>query len=284
MRKLSRDHHIYDLGPHEPPAYEIHLGEAVIVETWDAFAGRYTEPDGGQSIEGKANPSTGPIAVRGIEPGDTLAVEILGIDPVGTGILRTGALLKKIPIVGNYALFDDMQWRLQPMIGVLGVASAQGEVDGKTPGIYGGNMDTNDVCVGAILHLQAQVAGGLLMMGDVHALMGEGESNGMGIEVGAHITLRAHREENPLTHYPYLLLNGKLIVIASAETLDEAASQAVEEMRRIVVEQLSVDADTARLLVGVLGNVRVSQIVNPLKTVRVDMPLVRCGNRWVLRD
>lgn len=117
-----------------------------------------TRSQGGQSIEGKANPATGPIAIRGIESGDTLAIEILGIEPVGTGILRSGSLLKKIPIIGNYAFFDDLQWRLQPMIGVIGVAPSEGEIDGKTPGMYGGNLDTNDVCTGAVLHLQAQVA------------------------------------------------------------------------------------------------------------------------------
>jgi len=261
------------MSPHHPPAYEINLGETVIVETWDAFAGQYTESDGGQSIEGKANPATGPIAIRGIEPGDTLAIEILGIEPVGTGILRSGSLLKEIPIIGNYAFFDNLHLRLQPMIGVIGVAPSDGEIDCMFPGMHGGNLDTNDVCIGAVLHLQAQVAGGLLAMGDVHAIMGEGESNGMGIEVASQITLCVCKEENPLTNYPYILLNGKLIVIASAENLDKASWLAVEEMRRIVIEQLGVDAGTAGLLVGVLGNLRISQIVNPLKTVRVEMPL-----------
>ena len=51
---------------------------------------------------------------------------------------------------------------------------------------------------------------------------------------------------------------------------------------RLSSNNFGVDADTARLLVGVLGNVRISQIVNPLKTVRVDMPLVQCEDRWVI--
>lgn len=74
-------------------------------------------------------------------------------------------------------------------------------------------------------------------MGDVHALMGEGESNGMGIEAGSNITLCVRKEEKPLTNYPYLLLNGKLIVIASAENLDKASWLAVEAMQHIVIYQ-----------------------------------------------
>ena len=283
MRKLGKRKHVYSFSATHKPVYEIDLGETVIVETWDAFAGRYTEPDGGQNVLNKANPATGPIAIRGVEPGDTLAIRILGIRPVGAGILRSGSLLKKIRIAGDYAFFDDLQWRMQPMIGVLGLAPAQGEQENHMPGMHGGNLDTNDVCSGAVLHLQAQVPGGLLAMGDVHALMGEGESNGMGLEVGANITLQVCKEDRPPTPFPYILLNGKLIVVSSAQTLDEAARTAVDEMRRIVIEQLNVDTDTARLLVGVLGNVRISQIVNPLMTVRVDMPLVRQADRWVLR-
>ena len=93
MRMLPKDHHVYDFRPDHPPAYEIDLGEPVVVEVWDAFAGRYTESDGGQGVEGKANPATGPIAVRGIKARDTLAVEILGVQPVGTGVLRSSTVM-----------------------------------------------------------------------------------------------------------------------------------------------------------------------------------------------
>ena len=282
--KLSRNKHVYTMAAGHAPAYEIGLGETVLVETWDAFGGRYTDPEGGTGVEDRANPATGPIAVRGIEAGDTVAVEILGISPLSPGILRTRELVKEIPIVGEHAFFDEWRWRLRPMIGVLGVAPAEGELDNHSPGEHGGNLDTNDVCAGATLHLRAQVQGGQLAMGDVHALMGEGESNGMGIEVGAHITLRVWKEDDPLTHHPYVVLDDKAIVIISAKTLDEAAWMAVDTMQQIVMERLQVAQDTARLLVGVLGQLRISQIVNPLKTVRMEMPLRRDGQRWYLPE
>lgn len=209
---------------------------------------------------------------------------ILGVTPLSPGILRTRELVKKIPIVGEYAVFDEWRWRLRPMIGVLGVAPAEGELDNHAPGEHGGNLDTNDVCAGATLHLRAQVQGGLLAMGDVHALMGEGESNGMGIEVGAHITLRVRKEGDPLTHHPYVVLGDRAIVIISARTLDEAAWTAVATMQQIVIDRLQVAQDTARLLVGVLGQLRISQIVNPLKTVRLEMPLRWNGQQWYLPE
>ena len=129
------------------------------------------------------------------------------------GILRSGEQVKLIPIMGDYALFDRWRWPLRPMLGVIGVAPATGELDCMIPGMHGGNLDTNDVCPGSTLHLKA-------------------------------------------------------------ETLDAASWMAVEEMRRILTDHFDADADTARWLTGVLGHVRVSQIVNPLKTVRVELPLL----------
>lgn len=282
MRILSRDHHVFSFCANHAPTYEIDCNEIVCVETWDAFAGRYTEPDGGPSKGERTNPATGPISVRGIEPGDTLAVEILGIAPKGTGILRSGELLKKIPIVGDHAFFDNYKWRMMPMIGVIGVMPSEGDFGCQLPGPYGGNLDTNDVCAGATIQFHVQIPGGLLGMGDVHARMGEGETNGMGIEAAADITLRVHKEPDPLTHLPYIVMPDRVIVVASEKTLDEAAAVAVEDMKRIVRERLNVDADTARLLVGVLGNLRISQIVNPLKTVRLEMPLIKTKTAWTL--
>jgi len=141
-------------------------------------------------------------------------------------------------------------------------------------------MDTNDVCAGSTLCLKAQVPGGLLVLGDVHAYMGEGESNGMGIEVAADITLRIEKWDENISSRPFIVHKDALISIASEDTLDDAAWKAVEEMRKIVMMVLDVDEDEARLLVGLLGNVRVSQIVNPKKTARVEMPLIRTADGW----
>ena len=169
------------------------------------------------------------------------------------------------------------------MIGVVGIAPAEDVLDGRTPSDCGGNMDTNDVCPGSTLCLTVQVPGALLMLGDVHAYMGEGESNGMGIEVAADVTLRVDKWDENLSSLPFVVREDALISIASEDTLDDAAWKAVEEMRKMVMSALGVDADEARLLVGVLGDVRVSQIVNPKKTVRVEMPLVKTAGGWEIK-
>ena len=281
MRRLSRGNYVYELSAGSKPAYMIGPGETVIVEVWDAFAGKYTVRKDERDDEARANPATGPIFVNGIEPGDIVAIEILDIELVDQGVLHLGSGWKVLDIDDDMAVYNQcLKIPIRPMIGVIGIAPAEGILDCRTPGDQGGNMDTNDVCPGSTLCLKAQVPGGLLVLGDVHAYMGEGESNGMGIEVAADVTLRVNKWDEDLSSRPFIVRKDALISIASEDTLDNAAWKAVEEMQKMVMSTLQVDADEARLLVGLLGNVRVSQIVNPKKTVRVEMPMVRTGEGW----
>lgn len=281
MRRIPRDDYIYEMKADSAPVCEVDLGETLIVEVWDAFAGRYTVRKDEETDEERANPSTGPIYIRGIEPGDIVAIDIIDVKPVYQGLLRAESGWKILDIDDEFAYYSEtLAIPLHPMIGVMGLASTEGILDGKTPTDQGGNMDTNDVCAGSTLCLTAQVPGGLLMMGDVHARMGEGESNGMGIEVAADITLRIQKWDEKLSSRPFIVQENALISVVSEDTLDAAAWKAVEEMRKMVTLTLDVDPDDARLLVGVLGNVRVSQIVNPVMTVRVDMPLAKTADGW----
>lgn len=282
--KLSRDKYVYEMSASSKPACKIDLNDTITVGVWDAFAGRHTIRKDEADDEERANPSTGPIYVRGINSGDIIAIDIIDIVPVGEGILNTASGWKILDIKDNHAIYsNDLKIPLKPMIGVLGVAPAEGTLDGKIPSDQGGNMDTNDVCEGSTLCLTAQVPGGLLMMGDVHAYMGEGESNGMGIEVAADITIRVRKWDQKLSSRPFIVRDDAIISIATADTLDAAAWEAVAEMRKMVMLALGVDEDEARLLVGVLGNVRISQIVNPKMTVRVEMPLVKKDSGWEIK-
>lgn len=284
MRRLWRNKYIYEMDAQTAPAYEIDQDETFVVEVWDAFAGRYTGRKVEKYEEKLANPSTGPIYVRGFQPGDIMAIEIFDIKPVGQGILHTASGWKILDINDEYAIYsENLMIPLKPMIGVMGIAPSEGIFDYRTPGDYGGNMDTNDVCSGSTLCLKVQVPGGLLAMGDVHACMGEGESNGMGIEVAADITLKIRKLDEDISSHPFIIKNDGIVTISSADTLDTAAWNAVEEMRKIVMTTLNFDKDEARLLVGVLGNVRISQIVNPKKTARVEMPLIKTSEGWKIK-
>jgi amidase len=63
------------------------------------------------------------------------------------------------------------------------------------------------------------------------------------------------------------------MVIVSAESLQEAAETAVEEMAAIVSDRSELTYEDSRKLLSLIADLRFGQIVNPLKTVRIALPL-----------
>jgi len=272
--RFSCDHVIWTFEAGVEPAYSVEPGETFVVETMDALGGLVRRGMTEKPKIERANPATGPIAVRGLQPGQVLAIDILQIDLPPDGFLTFGGRPRFYDQVGGLIPFHPLiRLPIAPMIGTIGVIPAQGSYSNSTAGDYGGNMDTRDVAAGATLYLTAQLPGGLLAMGDVHATQGDGESSGQGVETGATITLRARVLHRGLSLRPYLVRKGELMVIVTAGTLDQAAKEAVEEMAQIIVRHSPLAYDEARMLLGQAGDLRISQIVNPLKTVRMALPL-----------
>ena len=273
MRRVPRESTFTEFRADHPPICEVEPGEWLLVETWDCFGG---ETLAGKSREevtpGLANPATGPIYLRSLEPGQVLRCTIADISVAPRGFVRE----RFIDIVEGSAVFGDaLRLPLTPMVGVIGVAPAEGSAGTTWPGPHGGNLDTTDVKPGARVYLRAQVAGGLLGLGDVHACQGDGEVAGQGIEIPAEVLLKLEVEADPLPITgPCVIADGKLSVIASAPTFEECIAAAAEEMIRALMHRMGLDADGARQLISLVGDVRISQIVNPLMTARVVMPIL----------
>ena len=150
------------------------------------------------------NPVTGPVHVEGAEPGDALAVTIHDIELPEQGwsvyIPGAGALsgpmgedwfVRRIPIRdGRVHLTDGLTCPVAPMIGCIGVAPADGEMSTVMPSYpTGGNMDLTDAAPGSTVYLPVQVAGALLSIGDIHAVMSRGESSFVAIEAAGSATV-----------------------------------------------------------------------------------------------
>src|ERR671930_367116 len=86
--RISRDQIIWGFGPQLDPVLEVDPGEVVTLETNDCFTGQIrSESDLVTAIDmSRVNSATGPVAVRGAEPGDSLVVEFLSIDPGEQGV------------------------------------------------------------------------------------------------------------------------------------------------------------------------------------------------------
>jgi amidase len=170
---------------------------------------------------------------------------------------------------------ESLRLPLNPIIGVIGLAPSEAPRRTTWPGPHGGNLDTLDIRAGAQVFLRAQVAGALVGLGDVHACQGDGEVGGQGVEIPAEVTIRFDIEPDPLAlANPYVLVDGHLSVIASAPTFEEAIHAALNDTNRVVAEKLGLHSDEARMLMSLVAHVRISQIVNPLMTARVVMPIL----------
>jgi amidase len=102
--------------------------------------------------------------------------------------------------------------------------------------------------------------------------MGDGEVAVTGVEVAGAVTLQLGvRRDLKLTDP--LLENADLVAtIASASTLDEAATMATTAMADLLHARLGMGLADAVMLMSAVGEVRISQMVDPLRTVRFEMP------------
>ncbi len=283
MRTLTRDHVVYALDKTTPAAYSVDNGETFLVETHDCWGGNITR-DGKKLRERIApNPATGPIEVVGAQPGEALAVSIHEVTPADFGFIAGGGVddFTMIDMSTGMATYPcGRQFSLDAMIGVMGVAPAGDAVPTTTPGDHGGNLDTVDIRAGSTVYFPVAVPGAMLALGDVHALQGDGECGGTGIECMAEVTLTVKRVKEALWPMPLIVRDDELMLLASGDTLDDAAWRAVGEMAKLLTKLAGLPDHITRRMLSTLGDVRISQIVNPKKTCRAVIPKAAVGEGW----
>jgi amidase len=270
------------------PAGYCKSGETVVFETRDCYDNTITSserPLGDR--EGLSNPVTGALYVEGAEVGDILKVEIEDIKLRSWGVMRSsttaGVFHEKykkreaiiFQVKNNKIYFDDkLILEADPMIGVIGTAPIEKEgIPTTTPGKHGGNMDCKKIVKGSAIYLPVNVKGGLLSMGDIHALMGDGEVFICGLEIAGEITVKVSVLKNIKLPTPFLYSRGKVMSIQSAEDLDKAGDMAAKEMFEFVKEATKQNDVRTGMLMSLLSDMAVCQVVDPFLTVRVEFPL-----------
>lgn len=270
------------------PAGYCKSGETVVFETRDCYDNTITSserPLGDR--EGLSNPVTGALYVEGAEVGDILKVEIEDIKLRSWGVMRSsttaGVFHEKykkreaiiFQVKNNKIYFDDkLILEADPMIGVIGTPPIEKEgIPTTTPGKHGGNMDCKKIVKGSAIYLPVNVKGGLLSMGDIHALMGDGEVFICGLEIAGEITVKVSVLKNIKLPTPFLYSRGKVMSIQSAEDLDKAGDMAAKEMFEFVKEATKQNDVRTGMLMSLLSDMAVCQVVDPFLTVRVEFPL-----------
>ncbi|MCL1896696.1 MAG: acetamidase/formamidase family protein [Clostridiales bacterium] len=288
MQKLTSESHIFSFSRDEPPALRVKSGETVQIETMDCFSNQIvTESDKLDRIDwDHVNPATGPVFVEGAEPGDTLKVDIETIELAGQGVMATGkgfgvlghkmeGLYEKIvPITGDEAVFSEkIRIPLNKMIGVIGVAPSGEPVPCGTPGSHGGNMDNKRIAEKTSVYLPVAAEGALFSLGDVHAVMGDGEIGVTGVEAPALVTVKFEVLKDMGIKNPFIETDDIVATIASHEEISKAITTAVEDMERLLTEGAPMETHEMAMLLSAVGNVEVCQVVDPLNTVRFSVPL-----------
>ena len=287
MKKISRKDVIYEMSGENRPVAVVESGETVVFETYDCYQGQLL-PEGNtfKNFDRRyGNPATGPVYVNGAKPGDMLKIKIEKLEMGPVGILdigpNSGALkeyfdepvINRIHVTGDTLKYDErLSVKTKPMIGVIGTAPTGELVSTRTPMDHGGNMDCTRIEEGAALYLPVFVDGALLAVGDFHAIMGEGEVGNCGLEIEGHATLKLDVDHDMKMPFPMIENDEQWMTVAYGETLDEAAEKASKQMFRFLMEYCGLGKVDAGMLIDMLGDLIVCQIVNPMKTCRMEIP------------
>ncbi|WP_188455862.1 acetamidase/formamidase family protein [Virgibacillus oceani] len=287
MKLIGKNKTITHFSSSMNPNYHVELGEKVLIETHDCYGGQITSEKVLRPTINldTMNQATGPVYVNNLRKNDTLCLEINNIELDETGIMVTskglGLLGDKITKpttrlfqVKNDKLFfnKDLIIPVKPMIGVIGVAPSNDEVHCAIPGNHGGNLDTKDITIGNKIYLPVFQDGGLFALGDMHAAMGDGEMNGTGVEIGGKTTLTVSKLENRKIDSPIVENSDSFLFIYSAETLNLAIKKCAEKVVNHLQRELTLQFEDAYRVLSAVCDIKISQIVNKLVTVRISVP------------
>lgn len=285
MKKLTKDKVIFEMSKENEPVLSVDSGAKVIFETMDCFSGEVcSAEDTVSNIDfAKVNPATGPLFVKGAEVGDTLKVTINHIKVAeqgviltapGLGLLADGIEQEETVIVevtDDVAKYKGLELPLRKMIGVIGTAPAGEPVNTGTPHDHGGNLDTIAITEGATIYLPVNVDGALLAMGDMHAAMGDGEIMGAGLEVAGEIEVEVEVLKDAELPLPFVETEELYITLGSRETMEEASQLALNNMVQFLQTKTDLTFNQAGMFLSMAGDLKVSQAVNPNKTMRVEV-------------
>lgn len=271
----------------QPPALEVEPGAVIELEVLEASAGQVTRSSDAAAIAAldfeRVNPVTGPLFVKGAEPGDVLQVEFLGFEPSGwgwTGIIPGfGLLAEDFPQPFLHLTRYDREaieflpgvsLPTRPFVGTIGVALREpGRHSVVPPRHVGGNLDCRDMIAGTIAEFPVEVAGALLSLGDTHAAQGDGEVCGTAIESAMLVRVRIALKKQKRIRFPRLsvpaqptALGRSYVTLGVGPDLMQASRDAVREMIDHLMREYRLSAELSYCLCSVAVQLQISEIVD----------------------
>jgi acetamidase/formamidase len=273
-----------------------------ILELWteDAFGGKVRGPDDlvSKVIEFPfVNPQTGPFLVEGAQPGDTLALHFISIEPsrdwaASSTIPLFGSLTATHATAGLQEPLPELVWMyevdakrrvvtyrarkggytvelpLDPMHGTVGVAPAAFEARSSlVPDAHGGNMDTPEMRAGTTCYLGVNVEGALFSIGDGHCRQGEGESCGVAVEAAMDTVVVVDLIKNVTTPWPRLENETHIMTAGSARPLEDAFRISQVDLIDWMAREFGIDRLDGYQLLTQAGEAPVANVVDPNYTL-----------------
>jgi acetamidase/formamidase len=283
---------------------QIKPGEVVRTKTIDSSGhdekGIRRHPEGG-------NPLTGPFLIEGAEPGDAILVHLrklrmnrnfgyssyrlglFSLTPESIETLFPAKYKEDVVVKGrsNMVPWDldlarntvrlrepnssvmKMEFPAKPMLGCIGVAAPGDFAPTSTPaGSYGGNLDYNQIREGATVMLPVYHPGALLFVGDGHALQGDGEPTGNGIETSLNVEFSVEIRKKANLTGPRVE-TGEYIISVGAQpefvsALDRALQTATVDMVRWLTEEYRLEPWAAHVLVAFQGKYDVATVAGSM--------------------
>ncbi|WP_326525449.1 acetamidase/formamidase family protein [Sphingomonas sp.] len=225
------------------------------------------------------NPQTGPFFIAGAEPGDTVIVHILKLTPNRDWADSLDSIVSRAltPALAGKAgdLGKAVRWRLdraggfatpegavgalaghrvalRPMLGGLALAPPFGSPPMSTgdTGRAGGNMDFPEVIAGNRVLLPVYQPGGLLYLGDGHALQGDGETSQYALETSLDVEFRVELVKRKAIAMPRVESPGEWMVLGQAGSLDEALRAATSGLVTWLQQDRGLSLSEAAQVIG----------------------------------
>lgn len=304
VQRLSRHRaDLYAFDRSVTPRLRVRPGETFVLETQDAAAGQLVserqsplDRRGLDVTPPLANPVAGPVHIAGVKQGDLLRIAIRRIDvshrqsvtyTSGRGPLRDSARWGGVDaprvhvlrhhvgpsgtmVDGDVEFGKGLTWPASPFIGTIGVAPERevfSTLLGQGP--FGGNLDCRDMRAGSALWLNAQVDGGRLFVGDVHASQGDMEFTGVAAETEGVVELSVDNLGQKRIPFPRIETEDRLIALYAARPLEHALTSAVLCLMEWLVDDYGVDPGDAYLQMSTNPCVR-ANVYQMLPHMRLD--------------
>lgn len=288
--------YFHTMGKHSP-VLMVHDGDTVITTTVDARGW----DQNGESAAARGNPMTGPFYVEGAMPGDTLEVRFESITPNRDWAWTTNVLAPAVidpSVAATLPASNIVHWTvdvaegvaylkeptpglaklklpLRPFLGCFGVAPAKGQfISTATSGEYGGNMDYKGLVAGTTVYFPVSEEGALFYLGDGHALQGDGEIIGTGLEISMDVQFTVSVQKGKTISWPRGETDTHWFCIGNARPLDQALQHATTEMFRLLQEDCGLTSSEASLLMGQAVEYEIANMFNPAYSVVCKLPKV----------